>query len=247
MAVRYDSRQLHCLKAMGIVPWILRGEATPEVSVATVAEAGASLPETPFSDVAASAVTANDPVLVPELKTRPVAAFQFPDDQAALASGLAGCPLSVVHRRGVSPSESALKGRVILILESKHTSSSIPIDGYVWDLEKDEEQLLLAMLRSIGLAENDLCRTVPALSGQSMEDAGGAASVAQLHRQLPRLVLLLLNRFDPADTPAHHRLDGGAGVVGWRLPHPAVLLANPERKREAWEVLKAVRQTLSSS
>jgi len=59
--------------------------------------------------------------------------------------------LSVLARPGSSASESALKGRAILILESEP-----------WDLSKEEEQLLMAMLRSIGLAQNDLCRTTMA-------------------------------------------------------------------------------------
>jgi len=140
--------------------------------------------------------------------------------------------LSVLARPGSSASESALKGRAILILESEP-----------WDLSKEEEQLLMAMLRSIGLAQNDLCRTTMA-SGTN-EAGQHLVSLSQLLKQLPRAVFLLSHQLGSSASSEAHELMSDSAVQGWRLPHPALLIREPERKRQAWEVLKAARQSLS--
>ena len=34
-------------------------------------------------------------------------------------------------------------------------------------------------------------------------------------------------------------------MLAWQLPHPALLRESPERKRQAWNVLKAARARLN--
>jgi uracil-DNA glycosylase len=108
-------------------------------------------------------------------------------------------------------------------------------------LENSDSQLFDAMLQAIGLARRDVCLCVlTAVAGSA------TTTVSDLDLTQRRAMLLFVAELDTAEDERLHRFTASVhGTPGWRLPHPALLLREPLRKRQAWNVLKAVRAAVA--
>lgn len=108
-------------------------------------------------------------------------------------------------------------------------------------------RLFEAMLAAIDLAPRDLVLATLAC-GAGTEAGADAQPLAELLATPLRAVLLMEQ--DQGSAAQRRASDvrfepGVPSLVGWRCPHPDVLLREPLRKRSAWQVLKAVRRLLS--
>ncbi len=118
-------------------------------------------------------------------------------------------------------------------------------------LSRDSHSLFEAMMRSIDLAPSDLM--LATLSPQPLPDG---KSVADLLAFPHRAVLLMVQGGDAIGSPLESAPQSAdearfefdmPRLSGWRCPHPDRLLHEPLRKRDAWQVLKAVRRALSAT
>jgi hypothetical protein len=63
-----------------------------------------------------------------------------------------------------------------------------------------------------------------------------------------RADLLLQENIGKSEVAADHQFAfGSVSLPAWRLPHPALLLSDPILKRQAWQILKAVRRVLAAN
>ena len=101
-------------------------------------------------------------------------------------------------------------------------------------------------------------RSIPAAISQSAVAASGGgadalsqAGVGGLCSKATRGVLVLMNpwSFDRSDTAVeqHQSRLPESGLPLWRIAHPAILLDQPQLKRQAWQVLKRLRATLDGT
>ncbi len=119
----------------------------------------------------------------------------------------------------------------------------------------DDGRLFELMLRSIALSNRDTrrCQLGHRLAAADVVggDAVSQAGVSGLCTAGTRGVLLLMNpwSFDPGDIAVeqHQSRLPGSGLPLWRVAHPAVLLEQPQLKRQAWQVLKRLRATLDGA
>ena len=185
-------------------------------------------------------------------------AGRVPPAGAAPDGGLVPSVLSArrvrrFRRRGQEVFETRPgEGRALVLVEpgpEGATPGAAPLDG-------EPAALFLLMLRAIGLTAEDvsLCALEP-VPGDGRPGPGGGEpptaeprgpAVRELLGGARRTVLWLTHDVDgagPVDPGGDAALRAlGAGV--FRVPHPALLLARPLAKREAWAALKAARRRL---
>ncbi len=123
-------------------------------------------------------------------------------------------------------------------------------------LEPEEAQLLQLMMRAIALTHGDVaqCALKPealaantAHSGNGISHDTNDGTLASAVTPARRAVIWLQRSCPVVENPLQeHRCpqEAFSEVPMWRVPHPAELLQHPERKREAWEVLKLVARQI---
>ena len=102
------------------------------------------------------------------------------------------------------------------------------------------------MLRAIAWRRQDVCLAVlPSTVQPSLVSNDQGTCVADLCR-VPRDAVLLFRHQLPETLNAEELLVSMQkdNLHAWQLPHPALLRESPNRKRQAWEVLKAARARL---
>ncbi|NND93075.1 MAG: hypothetical protein HKN42_19620 [Granulosicoccus sp.] len=224
--MRYTARQLHCLTAMGIVPWV--SAPAPAPADGHVVKPGAT----------------DDGVALP-----PVA----PAQSAALGAWLMARPLRLSCLQGAARCVTGPDEAPLLVVldaaadESADESADLGLSG-------EAERLFELMLRAIRLGSRDI-RLCQLSSSQTTAGADTAmpdsstATVKNVCNAHTRALLLLLNTWDfSADDCAVEQHQGrlpGPELPLWRIAHPQRLLEQPALKRQSWQVLKSIHALLA--
>jgi hypothetical protein len=230
-SVSFSERQQHCLEAMGIVPWVSRNpepEAVPYRSFETVLSTENRLAESSEQVVDSSHVVATD----------------LPSDLDALGLWLPEQPLASFGYKGAEhtilghPEASVL----VVVQRNRQNDREMPLSG-------DAAQLFELMMRSINLGRSDVRQC--ALAGKMLPSDGQKTvvqSVSDACTPQTRAILLLLpleaNNDPSAD--AHYCRSAQSQLPVWRISHPDILLQENQRKRQAWQAMKALQQYLTA-
>jgi len=115
-----------------------------------------------------------------------------------------------------------------------------------YPFEPADAKVFEDMLRAIAWRRQDVCLAVlPPASAPPILDNDNVQSVSDLCK--PHRDAVLLFRQSVPETNNVEELVvplAREGMLAWQLPHPALLRKSPERKRQAWNVLKAARARL---
>ncbi len=212
--------------------------ASPETSVGAVAERAASA-------AMAGAHTSPPSAAMAGADTSPPAAIEN------LGHWLLQQELAPIEfRGGLHPVLGVADAPVLVVLAQ---DASSPAAG---SMSGDDGRLFELMLRSIALSNRDTRRCQLASQSAVAASSGGAdahlqAGVGGLCSAATRGVLVLMNpwSFDRSDTAVeqHQSRLPESGLPLWRIAHPAILLDQPQLKRQAWQVLKRLRATLDGT
>jgi|GEM_PF-3108630 len=271
-ARRYSDAQVVRLGVLGLVPWIRRedragayGEGGPAKTapepMQTDASVGppvpAELADLPIQIPARPPATSVTPVAlaVEPAGLAGLAGTPEPTDIASLGEWLAEQPLAGFARRGERRHETGPEQATILVVAQAEEARSVveiespagPDAGSMLPLTATQSELLDLMLRAIGSVLGDW--STAALADPTRDDVqGGVGGTPNVARVLEgRRVLIWLTR-SPGDEAAAeaHRFEV-TGVPAFRMAHPALLLERPSGKRQAWTVLKALRNRLAGA
>lgn len=161
----------------------------------------------------------------------------MPREPAALARWLPTAPLGVFHYREQSLTRVGKRDAPLLVLVERAEGVSIdpPLSGAAGALFEN-------MLRAIGRRRHDTCQCTLVGAPEGRGD-----NVASLAGREHRVALVLVRELDAGASADACRLPEALPVAAaWCLPHPDLLLAEPGRKRQAWEILNDVRARLAS-
>lgn len=236
----YDDLQVRALNALELVPWVLHGTIGPSAAPVSVSGPVISADQvTPAVDELAVPLPAAAEALshwLPQQAIMPEVASP-PRDHEGEGTG-AG--LLVLFE--CSGSQSVRSGASGVPAGPERSIAGSRPSG----LSQDGFRLFEAMMRSIDLTQRDL--TLATLSPQPLPDG---ETVADLLATPHRAVLLMVQESAAASSAAGWTKEAGFTLEaprlnGWRCPHPDLLLHEPLRKRDAWQVLKAVRRALAA-
>ena len=214
----FNARQVHCLRAMGLVPWVNRNVT--------------------------DSATSNNSVQATELSS--VVTDAQPSDSNALADWLLRQPLQVFSLRGRSVTCFGNSQASVLIItesEDSHTGDN--------PFAAADVELLDNILRSIGLLRKDInvC-SIDSLEPEPECQAPGMQKVNEAWHAEHRIALFFTKNPVCIDAQYQHEFTSDQPthsahpLIGWRLPHPALLRSDPLLKRHAWNVLKIARKVL---
>jgi uracil-DNA glycosylase len=152
-------------------------------------------------------------------------------------------PLLAMPFRGQLCTQLGKKDSPLLILVE-----ALSLSQSQYPFEPADAKLFDDMLRSIAWRRQDTCLGVLEPSTQSLalndEPAAVVAQLCQTHRDVALVFRLQLPDTESVDDLA---IDfNRPGLKAWQLPHPSLLRNSPQRKRQAWNVLKAARALLPS-
>jgi len=238
----YTMRQLHCLKAMGLVPWVERHGLTSvsasEHPVERVRDGSelADVQATNLSDGGAPAQQ-KSAARVDDIESRG-ASLVYPDDVNALATWLPQQALAEFDHRGTVKTGLGNADAPILVIMDQPA-----LQAEEQPLAQSDANLLDNMLQAISLSRRDiyLCSLVASAEAN-------CTVLSELEHADCRAVLLFVSALGAQEDAAAHRFAfGTAGFPAWRLPHPMLLQREPLRKRQAWNVLKALRTELAAN
>jgi len=129
---------------------------------------------------------------------------------------------------------------LLVVVETAELIVTTPLAG-------DAAQLFEQMMRSIDVTRAAVCQC--AISTNSASVANESETLSSLVSLERAVGLVLTHEIDDNEDPSAHAfdlvIDGRNPLPMWRIPHPDLLLAQPLRKRQAWQILKAVRRALS--
>ena len=229
--VSFSERQQRCLEAMGIVPWVSRNPE-PEAAV----------------DRALEPVITTDDHMAESLgqiiDSPHVAATFLPSDLQGLGLWLPRQPLANFGYKGAVHTVLGHPEASVLVVVQRHRQgvSELPLSG-------DAAQLFELMMRSIDLGRSDVRQCAladnagPSDSQQTVFQSVGDACTPQT-RAILLLSWLEVNNDPSAD--AHHCRLAQSQLPVWRISHPDLLLQENQRKRQAWQVMKALQHYLAA-
>lgn len=253
----YTQSQLRCLHGMGIVPWVERSACHPTAAMGNSEVTPEVEPD--------AAITLRDSIVANELHQKnkldqknelhqhngldPNVALD-PNNET-LSSGAASIaeptdfmqtPLVEIPFRGKLCMQLGKSDALLLILVE-----AVSTQQNQYPFEPADAKVFDDMLRAIAWRRQDVCLGVlPPSSAPSLIVDNNALTVSDLCK--PHRDAVLLFRQSVPDTRNVDELIlplERAGMLAWQLPHPALLREYPERKRQAWNVLKAARARLS--
>jgi len=229
----FTQNQLQCLHGMGLVPWIERvqnpvPDATPEATVTADTEtvaAGFQIPEAPNVETHLSKPQTQEL----QIATRPQDFMQTP---------LLAMPFRGQLHTQLGKNDSPL----LILVEALSLSQS------QYPFEPADAKLFDDMLRSIAWRRQDTCLGVLEPNDQSLalddEPAALVSTLCKPHRDVALVFRLQLPDTENVDDLTMEL--GRPGLKAWQLPHPSLLRESPQRKRQAWNVLKTARAFLPS-
>jgi len=247
----YSQSQLRALAGMGLVPWVLRdGTGHQPIETAVEEAIEEAVDPTPEQDVRQDVERAGTVSDIPA-SSDAYTGDTCPDEHDLLQTPLVAIPFRGRHCSQLGNPDASL----LILVEAISTQQNH------YPFESADAKIFEDMLRSIAWRRQDVCLAVlpPSLQQQTQSlfvvDEPGP-SVADLVRS-PRDAVLLFRlqlpethntdelkiTLAPADN-GNQQTAAGVGKFAWQLPHPALLRESPDRKRQAWEVLKAARTAL---
>ena len=211
---------------MGIVPWVLKSSNLQDVQIA-----------------------------------EPMSHIDVVESAAALETSLTPMPNSLEELKNWLPSQPVrtMLGRTgpQFFGGVEDAPLLVVVDGVDNDVDPEpmrspfnaeSAQLFELMMRAIVMPVGKRKQCVLHSKASYAQTSDGVVqSVAQQLHVQTRAVLLLVKRWDSAETESaeHHsiRLDQLA-VPLWRIPHPDLLIERNELKRQAWLSLQALQSAL---
>jgi len=189
----------------------------------------------PYTDRQARCLSAMGLVAWEQRAARPT---PLPREPAALARWLPGAALGVFRYREQPLTRVGQRDAPLLVI-----AEAAPGDAMNPPLSGQADTLFENMLRAIGRRRRDTCQCKLAHVPEAAGD-----TVASLSGRQHRVALVLVRELDAELSADACRLTDVVPVAAaWCLPHPELLLARPERKRQAWEILRAVREHLAGA
>lgn len=211
---------------MGIVPWVSKSVDTPEVQLA-------------------APVTNLDVVETVSVEKAPLTPVPYSLEE--LKFWLPQQPVRTMLGRSGPQSFSGVEDAPLLVVV-EGADSNTDTEPMRSPFNAESAQLFELMMRAIVMpvAKRKQC-VLHSVASYAQPATGIAESVSQQLHVQTRAVLLLVKRWDSAETVAaenHHvRLDHPA-IPLWRIPHPDVLIQRNELKRQAWLSLQALQSAL---
>ena len=205
----------------------------------------------PFQPAPASADNESDPLAAVQRlwAALPHTAFASPEELQRQAATCAACSLHSQRKQALS-GYGAMPARLMVI-----SLNPAPSDDEAGQLISGRHgRLLDNMLAAIGLPPEQVFRTAwlrctprAALKTTPEEQVRCAAFIRQEFAWAqPQAVLLLGNSFyDPARRWLLEQLIGH--TPAFTVPHPAILLRQPELKAQAWHILKQLKAALAKA
>ncbi len=245
----FTARQLHCLNTMGIVPWVERRHISADIVVgesvipepATTVPA-TTIPEAAIPEAAISAVAAH-----PTIPTSPSSS-----DAIQLAPWLA-TPLLSMPFKGSLRARLGRSDAPLLVLVEKCSSAQSaypfePADAKIFEdmlraIEWQKQNVCLALLPSMALQANGGNLVDTPISDKTLTDLLGQQIRVILH--FTHEISDSVNRLESMKIPDQSSVTVSSSLKIWQLPHPSLLRAQPDRKRAAWNVLKAAKAHLA--
>lgn len=227
----FSETQRRCMQGVGLVPWV---ERSSECIVAVETEL-----ETQDASVVVSAETSapiTPPIPEPLSKTSSATVAITDEIEQLLHSPLVRMPFRGDTTSVLGHPDSPL---LVLVEATNMQQSAYPF-------EPQDARLFDDMLRAIHWRRQTICLAViPPLNQLSVatESSDTVNTLLKNHRDAVLVFKSNVPDFMQADD---HLLDiRRPGTLAWQLPHPEVLRANPAKKRQAWNVLKAARNHLA--
>ena len=229
----YTQSQLQCLRGMGLVPWVdrvqlqeqsplPRSEAKPELELESESISKLAEPLESASESMSKIAATHTPLAQPDFMHVPLLAMPF-RGQLCTQLGKSDSPL-------------------LILVEALSLSQS------QYPFEPTDAKLFDDMLRSIGWRRQDTCLGVlePNVQSLALNDEPGAvvSQLCKTHRDVALVFKLRLPDTDNVDDLSIEL--NRPGLKAWQLPHPSLLRESPQRKRQAWNVLKTARAFLPS-
>ena len=243
----YTESQLQCLAGMGLVPWVLRDDIAQAQSQAVAVQAQTDAPaKTNAPAIAETSKAEQASELAPS-------SIQSPQAEAVAAIPSVGIGLTSEDDFLQTPLVAIpFRGRFCTQLGNPDASFLILVEAISnqqaqYPFEPSDAKIFEDMLRAIAWRRQDVCLAVlPPSKQASLVPSDQSATVAELCR-VPRDAVLLFRHelsetLNPEELLVPMKNDR---LHAWQLPHPALLRESPNRKRQAWEVLKAARARLS--
>ncbi len=205
----------------------------------------------PFQPAPAQVENESDPLAVVQRlwAALPHTSFTSPEELHQQAAACAACSLHNQRKQALS-GYGAMPARLMVI-----SLNPAPSDDETGQLISGQHgRLLNNMLAAIGLVPEQVFRTAwlrctprIALKTTPEEQVRCAAFIRQeLAWAQPQAVLLLGNSFyDPARRWLLEQLIGH--TPAFTVPHPAILLRQPELKAQAWHSLKQIKAALAKA
>ena len=131
---------------------------------------------------------------------------------------------------------------LVVVQHQGQNDGELPLTG-------DAAQLFELMVRSVGLGRSDVRQC--ALVGNKISSDSQPTGVQTVHEACTpqtRAILILLAMEDSDDptADAHHCRFAQSQLPAWRIAHPEILLQENQRKRQAWQALKALQHYLAA-
>ena len=205
----------------------------------------------PFQPAPAQAENESDPLAAVQRlwAALPPATFASIEELRQQAAACAACSLHSQRKQALS-GYGAMPARLMVI-----SLNPAPSDDETGQLISGQHgRLLDNMLAAIGLSPEQVFRTAwlrctprIALKTTPEEQVRCAAFIRQEFAWVqPQAVLLLGNSFyDPARRWLLEQLIGH--TPAFTVPHPAILLRQPELKAQAWHILKQLKAALAKA
>ena len=225
----YTQSQLQCLRGMGLVPWIDRVQVQEQSPMLTLEASHELEPESTQAPLSETASTPKTPHSV--------------NDSAQAQQDLLQVPLLAMPFRGQLCTQLGKSDSPLLILVE-----ALSLSQSQYPFEPTDAKLFDDMLRSIGWRRQDTCLGVlePNVQSLALNDEPGAvvSQLCKTHRDVALVFKLRLPDTDNVDDLSIEL--NRPGLKAWQLPHPSLLRESPQRKRQAWNVLKTARAFLPS-
>lgn len=253
----YTARQQQGLKALGLVPWVLRNpgssprqptQASDDTALGEVPMASArgdtglpvaiqAPPMQDFSHRPATRPAHKDEEHAAQAETLTVEISRIP----ALLPTRRLLPLAA--RAGTVPSAGSEQATLLVVAEC--APGQLPEQA----LAGEAGQLFDLMLQAIDLARRDV--RLFAVLNMPHDSDSSAPTLSEVSSASARGVLLMVQDWGAAvdlqPISEHHCRLHSPALPLWRIPHPDVLLRQNQLKRQAWIALQSLQATIYPS
>ncbi len=229
----YSPSQLRCLEGMGMVPWVSRAYLPADDAV----ELANAIAQT--EQVLAPAPEIPEPVATPNEVAVAMSAVPVPNVNQEPVDLMDTVLVEIPFRGQRCTQLGKADAPLLILVEAVSTAQK------QYPFEPADAKIFEDMLRAIAWRRQDVCLGVlpPAAQSSLLEQTGPCVrDLCQPHRD----AVLMFKQHLPESIDANDLVVPleRPGMMAWQLPHPSLLRESPNRKRQAWNVLKAARARL---